>query len=317
MLNLLLEWVVRRGPLFLSTFSGLAFETLPFLAIGSLLSSLIHVLIPGKFLQRLFPTNKMASIMTGAFMGLMLPVCECGVVPVARSLKEKGLPLSTATAFLLAAPIVNPITIVSTIVAFQGAARPVFLCRAGLGVSAALLVALFVEMTATWWPLRTSELQSRVDPALNETANEARRSRPLQQLMHVLEHTSHDFLDTARFLIAGILVASFARALVPVDFPGARTIQSSPLAAAAGMAAAYLLSICSSADAFVARSLFLPLPFSATLGFLVLGPMLDLKNTILLSRFIPARRLACLVGLVFCVVFVLVTVSSSASGRSP
>ncbi|MEZ4584219.1 MAG: permease [Caldilineaceae bacterium] len=37
-----------------------------------------------------------------------LPVCECGVVPVARRLYEKGLPTSIGVAFLLAAPVINP-----------------------------------------------------------------------------------------------------------------------------------------------------------------------------------------------------------------
>ncbi len=52
--------------------------------------------------------------------GAFVPICECGTVPLARRLRQKGLPLSTAVAFLLAAPLANPMTIISTFVAFKG-----------------------------------------------------------------------------------------------------------------------------------------------------------------------------------------------------
>jgi uncharacterized membrane protein YraQ (UPF0718 family) len=45
-------------------------------------------------------------------------VCECGVVPLTRRLFHKGLPLPVGIAFLLAAPVFNPIVIASTIAAF-------------------------------------------------------------------------------------------------------------------------------------------------------------------------------------------------------
>ena len=53
-------------------------------------------------------------------MGLVFPMCECGVVPVIRRLINKGLPVSNAIAYMLAAPIVNPIVLLSTYVAFRG-----------------------------------------------------------------------------------------------------------------------------------------------------------------------------------------------------
>ena len=52
-------------------------------------------------------------------MGAVLPVCECVVVPVMRRLIRKGLPVSCAVTYMLAAPIVNPITVFSTWKAYQ------------------------------------------------------------------------------------------------------------------------------------------------------------------------------------------------------
>jgi uncharacterized membrane protein YraQ (UPF0718 family) len=59
----LIDWTRQNAPLFFATFSGLAFETLPFLAIGSLVSAIIHVFVPGEFLRRFFPKNRMISIL--------------------------------------------------------------------------------------------------------------------------------------------------------------------------------------------------------------------------------------------------------------
>ena len=126
----------------------------------------------------------------------------------------------------------------------------------------------------------------------------------------MLDHTSHDFLDSARFLIAGISAAALVRALLPAD-----AVTSSlrhPLAAiGVGSLSAYLLSLCSSADAFVARSLFAPMSYPAALVFLMLGPMIDLKNSILLARFVKLPRLAVFIAII---VLVCALVALAASG---
>src|SRR5208283_3026891 len=314
MFAVMVDWLRQNAPLFFATFSGLAFETLPFLVIGSLLSSLIRVLVPGDFLRRFFPKNKMISILAGVFLGVLLPVCECGTVPVARSLSEKGLPLSTAAAFLLAAPIVNPITVVSTIVAFQGYVQPVFLFRIGLGVSAAFLIAMIIEMASVLSDPTPSPAEYERVARAERAADTQGRAHVPEMILKVLDHTSHDFLDTARFLVIGIFTASLARVIVPMSSLTAALSQSSAAAVGIGMTMAYVLSLCSSADAFVARSLLSSLPFAATLGFLLLGPMIDIKNTILLSRFIPSRKLCVLVGLIIVVIFTLATIAAPLAG---
>ncbi len=86
---------------FITTLSGLVFETLPFLLIGTSISSAIHVFIPDRALRRFFPKNHVASIFVALGIGSILPICECATVPLARRLREKGLPASTAVLLLL------------------------------------------------------------------------------------------------------------------------------------------------------------------------------------------------------------------------
>ena len=302
-----MSWLSGIGngfPLFLSTFVGLAFETVPFLLIGTLLSSLIHVLVPNEVLRGIFPRSRSLSLLTGLCVGTLVPICECGTVPLARGLYEKGLPLSTAAAFLLAAPLVNPVTVLSTAAAFHGTPRPVFLYRLLLGLAGAFVIAVLIDRRPAVHaseglrPLLASPVAAHHDPG----ARTRGRRAALDRVGEILEHASHDFLDTARYLVLGITAASLLRVIVPTE--ALVSLAASPAAAAGvGLLLAYLLSLCSAADAFVARSLLASLPFSATLAFLLLGPMIDLKNTILLSRFIRAKQLVALVTMVFAVDF--------------
>ncbi|MGB4871496.1 MAG: permease, partial [Candidatus Promineifilaceae bacterium] len=100
-----------RFQTFTTIFLGIFIEAVPFLLAGSIVSGLIEIFIDRDWLARWVPRRAAAAALTGALMGFAFPVCECGVVPVTRRLYHKGLPLSVGVAFLLAAPVVNPIVI--------------------------------------------------------------------------------------------------------------------------------------------------------------------------------------------------------------
>jgi hypothetical protein len=306
-----------RGALgiFISTLSGLAFETIPFLLMGTLLSAAIQSFVPDRALRRVFPKNRYLSILVALGLGVFMPICECATVPLAKKLRQKGLPLSTAVAFLLAAPLVNPMTIVSTYVAFKGTGQIVFLQRLCLGLVASFIVAVVVELAsqrdrdldeASGSPLSTL-VGSPTFPAteLLPSGTGAPTAGIGTRIIDMLEHASYDFLDMARYLIAGISIAALARACIPVSAL-VKALVAPAFATGTGLICAYVLSLCCTADAFVARSIFGPASYNALLGFLVLGPMLDLKNTILLARFVKPRFLFRFVILVAFVVGLLV-----------
>jgi uncharacterized protein len=289
--------VSASAKVFLSTFAGLAMETLPFLLIGSFLAALIAAFVPDRALRSLFPRNPWLSILVALGLGLFLPVCDCATVPLARRLREKGVRLSAAAAFLLAAPIVNPLSIASTIVAFAGAPFPVFAFRLGAGLAAAFAVAAAIELASR----RTDDVAA-VASALGARpigggARPVRGPSFPARCLGALHRTTDDFLDSARYLVAGLILASLARCLMPADIL-AKSLDGSAGAFLSGAVSAYALSLCSSADAFVARSLFAPDSYLAALAFMVVGPMIDLKNTVLLSRFLRPSRLAALIVLV-------------------
>ena len=111
-------FLAQRFQTFVTIFLGIFIEAAPFLLIGSLVSGLIAVFVDQSMLDRYLPRRALPAALSGAALGLIFPVCECGVVPVTRRLYEKGLPMSVGVAFLLAAPVINPVVMISTYAAF-------------------------------------------------------------------------------------------------------------------------------------------------------------------------------------------------------
>jgi uncharacterized membrane protein YraQ (UPF0718 family) len=105
---------------FILYFTSILWEALPFIVLGALIAGILEELVPQELIARLVPSNRILAIAVSALLGMIFPMCECGIIPVMRRLLRKGLPLSCCTAYLLAGPIINIVVILSTWVAFSG-----------------------------------------------------------------------------------------------------------------------------------------------------------------------------------------------------
>ena len=104
---------------FLLLFSGVLWEAMPFIVLGALIAGILEEFLPQQAIAKLLPKAVIPSVMIGAVLGLIFPMCECGIVVVMRRLLRKGLPLSCCIAYMLAGPIINVVVIFSTWVAFR------------------------------------------------------------------------------------------------------------------------------------------------------------------------------------------------------
>src|SRR5829696_2293963 len=89
-------------------------EALPFVILGALVSVIVRLFAPTERILRLLPKRPLLRRLSISLFGTFMPVCECGNVPVARGLVIKGLSVAESTTFLLAAPIINPVTLLAT-----------------------------------------------------------------------------------------------------------------------------------------------------------------------------------------------------------
>ncbi len=285
-------------------FLSIVFEALPFMLLGTLVSGLIEVFVSHERIARMMPSRAWA-VPIAALLGIVFPVCECAIVPVVRRLVRKGVPLSCAVAYMLAAPTINPLVTLSTAVAFQW--NPLyFVGRFAAGFAVAVTVAWLVGLVVPEGRgLKDSGPASCSlhDHELGQCAIHAAPRGFGPRLSAVLGHSVADFFDVTRYLILGAFIAAFLRAFV--DWNSLLSIHSnsflSPLAL---MLFAFVMNLCSEADAFVAAS-FVDFSFHAKLAFLVLGPMLDIKLISLYSSVYKPKAIAALVVLVPVTVYVM------------
>jgi hypothetical protein len=273
------SYLLQRLQTFVTIFLGIFIEAVPFLLIGSVVSGLIAVYVDQSMVDRYMPKRALAGAVVGGGLGLLFPVCECGVVPVVRRLYEKGLPLSIGIAFLLAAPVVNPVVILSTYSAFGwgpvlwGRLLFSFLIAVGVGYlfsraqpDEVLLPEIYAAHQAACCSVRT--------PTAEKPAAEPGR------LPRAFSLAGDDFLDMVRYLIVGCMLAASMQTLLPQATLLA--VGQGPLISVLAMQGlAFLLSVCSTVDAFLALAFSGAFTTGAIVAFLVFGPMVDVKSTIM------------------------------------
>jgi uncharacterized membrane protein YraQ (UPF0718 family) len=287
---------------FIVRFTAILYEALPFIILGAVIAGVLEELLPQRLLARVLPRSRFLSIAIGGLLGLVFPMCECGIIPVMRRLLRKGLPLSCCVAYLLAGPVINIVVILSTWVAFSGMEKTMVagkldyqmgsLWMTGLRVGLAYLVAvgtaLIVERVHQRYGNKLLVPLAMPTGKSDEDEAEGPRRSIGQRLSAISETALHDFIDITIFLILGALLSAFTRQVVSQDWVAEHSRNHAVVSIGLMMGLAVLLCLCSEADAFVAAS-FVTLRPSAKLAFLVLGPMLDLKLYMMYTRVFRPR----------------------------
>ena len=251
---------------FLIIFGSLLVEAMPFVLLGAFVSAAIEVFVPTSVFAKLGRLPRPLQLPAAALAGVAFPVCECGSVPVARRLAQKGLAPSAAVTFMLAAPILNPVVVASTFVAYRGrdSLWTMVLGRMALG---------FLVAVAVGWVVGNTRKEDLLRPRPDDVLEEEEPDRP--RWARFASHLTSDVVFMGRFLVLGAAIAAAVQTFVPQTLVG-KVADLPILSLVAMMALAFLMSLCSESDAFVASSFTLFGP-SAQLAFLVAGPMIDLK----------------------------------------
>jgi uncharacterized membrane protein YraQ (UPF0718 family) len=272
-----------RAQLFGQVLVAILLEAFPFVLLGSIVSGIVEVFVPAERLAKFVPKRLPARLLAAAGMGMVLPLCNCGIVPVARRLIRKGLPIEMAMVYMLAGPIVNPLVIVSTAVAFLGQGLAIWMpvARVICGVAVAMTVGLVVSRWGS------GAIADR--PAVHGPHDGVEHSNHGKVLPRLLGCVVQDFTFLGAYLLLGGLVAAAFQAFVPRDV--LVSFGQRPVVASAGMMAmAFVMSLCSEVDAFVAAA-FGQFSFAGRLAFLVFGPMLSLRMAAMYLEAFPRRML--------------------------
>ena len=372
-------------------FLSILLEALPFVLIGTIVSSLIEIFVSREWLTEHLPKRSWFAFLVAGLAGIIFPICECAIVPVMRRLVKKGMPVGVAVTFMLATPTINPVVLLSTRFAFlNNFYFP--LLRGVFGYLTAIAVGLLITFLSDKEELKTAGAvwqgeagkhdhdaeeteheescacghshghgkhqhggydhdgesehgtaggmaemshhccchhqehhHNEDSAAVTETGDEhdhehgaacscghvhaTRRDKPLQIVKSILDHTSHELYEVGRFLILGVLISAAMQTFVPKQYFLALS-QIPALSITAMMLLAFVLSLCSEADAFVAASFQGVLPNSAILAFLLFGPMMDIKNMLMLTQGFRMKFIIRLILTIAVVVFIFSSLSA-------
>jgi uncharacterized membrane protein YraQ (UPF0718 family) len=255
-----------------------------------LASGLVEVYLDRDTLVKLTPRNVILSALVGSCLGIFIPVCDCGTVPLTRRLLRKGFPIPAGIAFLLSAPILNPIVIISTATAF-GIGKILFL-RLGLSIVIAVITGVVFSAAKTPWEILTPTpwiTHQNVGPQ-----DEGKPVNFWERVRQILLITTDEFFDIGRFLIIGSAIAAGMQTFIAQS--ALLKVGNGALASVLVMVTlAVILSICSTVDAFVALGFANTFSMGSILSFLTFGPMVDIKSLFLLLHVFRRRTVLYLV----------------------
>ena len=283
-------------------FMSIFIESFPFLLLGALISSIIETFVSNDTMARIIPKNKVLGSIVGICLGFFLPACDCAVIPVAKRLIKKKVPINVAVSFMLASPIINPVVILSTYHAFYKTNPDIFWLRLMLGILISLVIGIILGILFNKKDVIINNEDS--DECCCHEHDECDCEEHKNYFLSIINHTALDLFEVVKYLMFGALIASIIQVALPRNIL-VMFNNNHILSVIALMLFAYLVSLCSTSDSFVGKSLLSSFSKSSIIAYLLLGPMIDIKNTIVLFGNYKKSFVFSLISLIFICIFIV------------
>ena len=314
-------------------FTTIMLEAIPFLLLGALISAIIEEFVSEERISKMIPKNRVLGSVVGIFLGLFIPACDCAVIPIAMRLKKKKVPTNVIVSFMLASPIISPVVLLSTFFAFGetekmlvfGLLMPkLFVYRTIFGIVVALLVGIILDIVCKDSVLKEEKdiqhIHNHEHHHNHECNHEChhehhhhegcscshheKETGALGRIRNIINIMYGDFMGIIGYMAVGALLAATMQILLPISNIGG-IVQNKYVSTFIMMLLAFALSLCSTSDAFIARTFMNSLSKNSVLAFILLGPMIDIKNTIVLNKSFNKKFVITLVASIFIIVYII------------
>lgn len=275
---------------FITYFLGMLVQSFPFLLAGTVLSSALHFFVSERTLDRFLGQSSFKAVPAALIASMAFPVCDCASVPVASRLMRKGVNISAVVTYMLASPILNPVVIASTFFAFPDRTG---LCtgRIALGVMIPVTIGLILgKFFSRGNATRTTYAQAHdAECGCHEHSHVNERTF-FSKFTAMLVHAGDEFVAVSPYIITGAAISSLVQIAVPREALAVTSVSSRFLVHPLVMiGAAFLLSVCSTSDAFIARGFSSAFSGGSVLAFMTAGPMIDVKNILMMFPYFRKR----------------------------
>ncbi len=251
---------------FFSSLYDYTLDILPFFLIAVLITSLLQGFTSLSWLKVFLRNRRTAPIYTG-FLGGLLPLCSCSMLPVANLINSMSRSYSPVLSFLIVAPVVSPVTLILTYGYFN-------LPMTALRLFGTLFFALlFAYMTDLFF-----KRQSSLPLAVSGASTNGWSSFG--------NHLKDNLIGIGKYLFVGIVIASLIKTLIPPELirPIAGSFLSYPLVSFTSIP----VYVCSGEEVPIAKALR-DIGFSsgASLTFMLGGTGICMPTIIATLKLLP------------------------------
>ncbi len=272
-------------------------EMSPYLLLGFLLAGLMHAFIPASYYKRFLSKKSFRSVVNAALLGIPLPLCSCGVIPTAMSLRREGASRGATTSFLIATPQTGVDSIIAT---FSLMGLPFAIIRP----IAALVTSLFGGALANALESKEEEdadaavrAEATSCNSCSDTHEHEEHKTFWQRIVIALKYAYVEMMaDIGKWLIVGLVVAGLITVFVPAEWFTAFN-GNTTLSILLVLAIALPMYVCATGSIPIAVALMMKgLTPGAALVLLMAGPACNFASMLVVRKVMGWRSLLIYTG---------------------
>ena len=275
---------------FIEEFWSLCVETAPYLLLGMFFSGLIYIFIDSKFILKHIGSKSLSSILKSTLMGIPIPLCSCGVIPVASTIRNSGASKGSTVSFLVS----TPQTGIDSIFMTYGMMGPVF--------------AIFRPFAAFISGIISGIVVNRFD---DESHNHVSENYSKQEEVNLIERLKIGFnygfvvlpSDILVPLLQGLSIAALISIVIPPDFIATYFSDSKYLVFILMLFISLPIYVCATASVPIAVALMAKgVSAGAVFVFLMAGPATNASSIAVVKKILGKK-------VMFLYLFLVATIS--------
>ena len=276
MLDIIIDYML----LFLREMWGLCLEMAPYLLLGMLVSGLISIFIDSSFIFKHIGQKNAGSVLKSTLFGIPLPLCSCGVIPVAATLRESGASKGATVSFLVSTP--------------QTGVDSIFLTYGMLGPMFALFRPLAALASGFFSGIVINNFDHDMHHHLSESDNDPKTKESLDK--RIISGVKYGFLtlpaDIVIPLTQGLVVAAAIAILIPPQFIAEHFSSSNLIQYTMMLAVSLPIYVCATASIPIAVVLMAKgITPGAAFIFLMAGPATNASSIAVIKNILGKRTL--------------------------
>ena len=276
MLDIIIDYML----LFLREMWGLCLEMAPYLLLGMLVSGLISIFIDSSFIFKHIGQKNAGSVLKSTLFGIPLPLCSCGVIPVAATLRESGASKGATVSFLVSTP--------------QTGVDSIFLTYGMLGPMFALFRPLAALASGFFSGIVINNFDHDMHHHLSESDNAPKTKESLDK--RIISGVKYGFLtlpaDIVIPLTQGLVVAAVISILIPPQFIAEHFSSSNLIQYTMMLAVSLPIYVCATASIPIAVILMAKgITPGAAFIFLMAGPATNASSIAVIKNILGKRTL--------------------------